>query len=518
MSNRGVRTRAAGLLILLAAATPRAAQDRAAQPPDRTHVVSCESGAVDVEIDRNPALRLVPLNQRPNHAFVPHEFTFEGTPFPVVRVYFTATMAEHRVWGAAEATLSIYVETAASLEEAREYRTRWWQLVGGTDESPDLMFSADNIRPCFNQDDPEAKCSFADISAVGPKLPLIQIGFSQITMGANATGSTETRLLLDFRAAAPRVAVTATCGYHEGGGACTAIDSGMYPRSSLACSWEPEAADFLCLEQRDSGPPAHRDFYLLSGRAAPVHDVVSLEQAAAVLARGSRARSVMVAGFGLVSWIDEIAMDAGTRAMLLGSARSFFLAVRSNDTIGPVLQVVPHPVLEPGEGARAPGSPSEEAWEYETVPLYRSRLVSQDRGLTVLEIVKTGREEEWEPAWYWIGIERAASTWSFDAVELAGSGTYESCGKYIFPASVTAIGKPARPFRVSVRIQPPMRSSLDSGDAYEWVAADQDPEIVECVRDGTMHWRGGRFETEISSRPCRAAETPQPLKIPGGSR
>jgi hypothetical protein len=71
--------------------------------------------------------------------------------------------------------------------------------------------------------------------AVDDATALLVLSFTRDLGGANASNWEHARLVLDFRAAEPRVGAAVTCGYNEGGGACTAFDSGTMARSDLSC-------------------------------------------------------------------------------------------------------------------------------------------------------------------------------------------------------------------------------------------------------------------------------------------
>jgi len=396
--------------------------------PEQNHSpFACVEGAVQLDIDKDPGLKFEELDGRPGF-FATHEFTFDGSVFGRVRVYLTATLSEEFVGRASEAKLAVYVETTASIDEASDRRSQWWQLVrvsgrdatGDESTSHSLVFDAERIANCFGIGREKSDCAFADVSlaASDENVPLIVIAFTQDLGGANANNWIDSRLLLDFRESPPRVAATADCAYNEGGGACTAIDSGMMPRSTLQCDWQAAISDFLCTEQGGG----HRDFYLLSDRVPPPRssEVASLEEAADVLARRGIGQTVTVWRLGPVAWIGQVTMDEQRSAMLLASRGSFYLVSRSNDGIGPILEVGPHALLDDTASAEAVGLPQGE-WTGDFAPHFRSRPIFGDGRLAVLQVVETSGWNAADPpsALYWIGIELGAEGFLFDAVRLA---------------------------------------------------------------------------------------------------
>ena len=185
------------LISLLCIGSPCMAQEQRHSP------FACVESAVEIDIDNDPALKFETLDERPR-LFATHEFIFDRSEFARVRVYLTATLPEEFVGRASEAKLAIYVETTASIDETRDQRSQWWQLVpapgrdatGYEKTSHALVFDARRIGSCFGFGQEQRECAFADVSlaASDENVPLIVVAFTQDLGGANANNWTEARL------------------------------------------------------------------------------------------------------------------------------------------------------------------------------------------------------------------------------------------------------------------------------------------------------------------------------------
>lgn len=470
-------------------------------------------------VDGHPRLKFEPLEHRPA-LFTGHQFFFKCAPFGLVRIHLTATVPEEGIGRESTAQLTIYAETATTAEDAAAGQSRWWRLVTRSrpngsyiDASHTLLFEARRLANCFGfENRPESQCAFADVSLASKdgNLPLIVIGFTQNLGGANARNWTDARLLLDFRSDPPKVAATLDCGYNEGGGACTALDSSMSPRSMLDCGWAPDVNDFLCTESTSEGHGSHRDFYLFANRLAPARrsEVASLEEAADVLAGKGKGQTVTVHRLGPVSFVDEIRIDARTSAMLLGGDGTFYLATRAAGKTGRILSVVPHGILDPASAPEAVELP-EARWTGDFASAFTSRTIFRARDLTVLQVVETKDASHL----YWIGIQPRDGGVTFDAVRLVGDGSYKGCGKVNVPPAVVSIGQIARPFRVQMRVQPMTVDDIFGEGDVEWPGESEGQEIDTCIRSTTVSWRSGAFTTEVDGRPCASPDKPHRVSV-----
>jgi hypothetical protein len=489
-----------------------------AQQPEQS-AFGCESGAVEVLVDGHPRLKFELLEHRPS-LFTGHQFIFKSAPLGLVRIYLTATVPEEGIGRESAARLTIYAETATTAEDAAAGKSRWWRLVARSrpdesyiDTSHTLLFEARRLANCFGfENRPEGKCAFADVSLASKdrNLPLLVIAFTQNLGGANARNWTDARLLLDFRSDPPKVAATLDCGYNEGGGACTALDSSMSPRSTLDCSWAADVNDLLCTESTSEGRGSHRDFYLFANRLAPARtsEVGSLEEAADVLAGKGKGQTVTVYKLGPVSFVEEIRIDARTSAMLLGGGGTFYLASRAAGKTGGILSVVPHRILDPAAAPEAVELP-QGRWTGDFASAFTSRTVFRARDLTVLQVVETKDASHL----YWIGIQTRDGRVTFDAMRLVGDGAYKGCGKVDVPPAVVSIGQTARPFRVQMRVQPMTVDNIFGDADVEWPDESEGQQIDTCIRNATVSWRSGAFTTQVDRGLCTSPDKPHRVTV-----
>ncbi len=459
--------------------------------------------AVEISINRKPPFHWEPV---PDKAFVgftgseTHSFIFSSQwPFSQVTFYLAATIGEESVGSTAE--LSIYAVSMSASPSGGGNVEKVWRLVredkpdkAGEHSGPSLRFDAKRVGECFRQRSTNGACSFADIEQAAPKddIPFFDVSFSEDLGGANASNTTTTHLLLDFRAATPTVAVTGECAYNEGGGACTAFDSAEMNRSDLACEWAPDRRDFVCREKSDTG---HRSFYLIGNGIAPVSgEDGSLADAVTKLSATAPDHGVTVRGIGEVRIITRMPLPNGSTDLLVGAPDKFYLASGHSDAR--LIRIGVHGLTnDTGHQPKAP----EEVSPPEPAPLdetpdekasYSVRTLYADRPLTVFQVVvKTTFNRL-----YWIGVENVRGRTVADAIELVGAAhSYKGCGVELIPETVARISRITRPFRAAVEVQPPTETSAEEDIAWEgnhFSDPDQQP-IINCTRDGTLVWRKG---------------------------
>ena len=111
----------------------------------------------------------------------------------------------------------------------------------------------------------------ADIFTPDPAIPLFQISYGSRSIGANAGGTYGHIFIFDLRSNPPAVAKQLECTHGEGGGACTAPDSGYGLRGSVSCEWSK--TDYLCNERDTLSTGwgerfSDASYFLLSGKDA----------------------------------------------------------------------------------------------------------------------------------------------------------------------------------------------------------------------------------------------------------
>jgi len=510
---------AAALLIFLWACHSVFGQEE----PLKHSVFGCSAGAVDVNLDKAPPLRFALLSNPPQGVEFGgerHKFVFrEAVPFHHVDIYLSATLPESRVGRASTAKLHVYVTTEASNEDYQKRIVHWWKLeptglVQNEQEegASSLTFDATRIGSCFGQ---KGDCSFAGVATAtsDPDVPLVAIKFSQNLGGANAENWTEATLLLDFRSSPPTVLATAECGYNEGGGACTAYDSGQMPRYELQCDWGGESKDFLCSQISSPAGEGHWDFFLLNDKPAPLRgdEVATLQDAVRQFRAKGTAAPVKVRGIGPVSWIDEINTNGHDKVIVLGSPVLFHFIPESSAGIGQPVDVRSRDVIGGPESSANPAIKAEGFdWTQELAAAFHSRQIYTDRDLTVLQVVRTTLPESQEL--FWLGIPRQTAD-KYDVVQLVGGGRYAGCAEFVEPENIASIGKIAKPFTAQVRIQPATRSAENDDQAYRWNGSDENPEISECILPGQIIWKDRQFVVTMDEFECASREQPKYIKV-----
>jgi hypothetical protein len=311
------------VLLLFAAGALRAQEEPYHSP------VGCSGHAVQLDVERNPQLKFIPLQGIPGEAISynrQHTFRFlYAGPFTFVTFHLAATIGEQPVGRAIPAKLGIYVE--AKQDGFPQSPAQFWQLVSTATQtrSPDrtserLVFASNRAAECLRNEDPQCEFAAPKLATPDPDIPLLDLSFMEDLGGANANNSQEAHILMDFRSSPPQVLVTADCAYNEGGGVCTAIDSGMAPRSDLQCEWVEDKNDFLCSEIRNPEGLAHRDYYLLSQAQPPLRngEVATFEEAVKWL-KLQPATTVKVRGVGAVAWVGELRVSPREKVIILGS-------------------------------------------------------------------------------------------------------------------------------------------------------------------------------------------------------
>ena len=510
-----IRTLAAALTLLLSSGTngstttPFVPRQNVSQGPEATPL-SCEPGAVSVDVSRSPGVRFERIEQ-PSGAFAnPREFTFAQGPIRRVRLFLSASLPEGGVGRGSEAKLEVLAQTSPSATDATAEVT-WWRLVQAPTASSlenaaeTLLLDAKTLAPCFNGD----PCRFADVDpASDSATALLILGFTRDLGGANANNWEHARLVLDFREGTPRVAVAADCAYNEGGGACTAFDSGQMPRSELSCPWDATASDFACTETSDE--LGHRDFQLLSGRSSGSREgeVASLEVAARRLADRPRGSVEIVTGLGRVRHVHDVRLGA-RHIMVLADHRQFDLIERTAAGIGAIHTIRPQPLVPPADSSDVVATAA--GWTNPANPLFRTGEIFRDAQMVVLRIVEASQYDTTAApsptAMYWLAIQLRGADLTSAALTVVDPGSYGGCGRQAVAEVITAVARIGRPFDAVVTVQPP--TSITPDEKLSWGSSYPDEKATDCRRPGRVRWRDGKFDVLISDRACRASQPPR---------
>lgn len=481
----------------------------------------CSNHSVQLDIERRPQLKFISLQGIPKEAIsYSPQHTFQvryAGPFTSITIHLAATIGEQLAGRGIPAKLGVYVETKK--DGFSQTPAQFWQLVStatttssGDRTSERLAFDSNRVSECLKSED--AACEFAAIKLAtpDPNLPLLDLSFLEDLGGANASNSQEAHLLLDFRSSPPQVLVTADCAYNEGGGACTAIDSGMAPRSDLQCDWVGDQRDFLCSEIRDPEGSAHRDFYLLSDTSAPLRtgEVATLEEAVKSL-RARQSSSIKVRGVGTVAWIGEVNRSGREKVIILGSpvldgGAQFYFIPESPQGLGLPVTISPHEFGEKGNPAS--GAVDAGDWAVDQAVSFTSRQIYADPNLSVLQVVAKSAANRL----YWIGVGKDSAL-AIDVVELAGGSKYANCGQSQVPASVLAVRNIARPFRAVLQVQPPTVTSEGDAEPISWSSGPDGEPGQDCQRTGELRWTGGRFQSTMQDAKCAQPEKPRYVQV-----
>jgi len=512
-----LNTRAASVSLLsLLCVVPVHSQDAG----NKHSFFGCAQNAVEVNVDTKPPLRITPLKGLPgNFRLLPDPLTFRFPalgPF-LVSIYLFATMPE--VGRGGTARLHIYAQATDSANDPQAKQEQWWEVepterVSLSDDrsSTSLAFDTSRIAGCF---EPEGECRFADVALAtpDPNVPLLVIKFGENLGGVNALNWTEASVLLDFRPTPPRVMATTDCAYNEGGGVCTAWDSGQTPRFGLQCDWAPGTDDFLCSQttQREG----YLDFFLQSDKPAPLHpgEVATLADAIHEFRSKGTASPEKVRGIGPVSWIDEVALNSGHKIIVLGSAGLFHLVAESKTSLGSSTQIAPHPlIVDPDEVRRPSERIAIPGWTLEQARSFRASQIYKEKDLTVLQVVESQSPDSRNL--YWLGLQDDGANPKFDAVELVGGWHYGSCGQSIVPENVVSVGTIAKPFSAQLRIQPSISfSEADETQEPEWTVLNGEERTANCVRLGSIAWVDGKFTSSMDNKECASAEQPKDIRV-----
>jgi len=508
------RTLAAALALLVSDGTRITTHEPFVPRQDATREpiaapLSCDPGAVSVDVSRPAGVRFERI-ERPSGPFLePREYTFTQGPIRRVRLFLSATLPEGGVGRSSEAKLEVVAQTSPSATDANQ-PVAWWRLAPASLSSLDnavetLLFDAKTLAPCFNGDD----CKFADVDpAADSATALLILGFTRDLGGANANNWEHARLVLDFREETPRVAVAVDCGYNEGGGACTAFDSGEMPRSELSCTWNATASDFACTETSDE--LGHRDFQLMSGRPGGSREgeVASLEVAARRLATRAPGSVEIVTGLGRVRHVHDVAVGAA-RIMVLAGGGGFYVVDRTANGIGTIRTIRPQPLVPSDESSDV--AAHIDGWTNPSDPVFRASEIFRDAQMVVLRIVEASQHDSTAAprphSMYWLAIQLRGAGLRSAAVTVVDPGSYGGCGRQVVPEVITAVGRIGRSFDAAVTVQP--RTTMDLEAELKWGSWMSSDDVVECRRPARVRWRDGKFDVRIDERACRAAQRPR---------
>jgi hypothetical protein len=461
---------------------------------------ACE-GAVDRNVERAPALRLVAVQRthsRTARVLARQTFTFAAGPFRAVTIVATTDASEeedrYRGESARFDLWAVTVDRPAARGAAA--RRRRWRLI-------------DERAPASYTDRFELRESKGQVQIVpaapGPTQPLVYVEAYQDLGGANANNWSTHQLLLDFSQAQPQAAVAAVCGYNEGGGACTAQDSGAMARSEVACDWDARARDLLCTERR----AGRRQRAFLRTVAWPdllADEVATLDDALAAL-RTLPGRPVVVRGLGPVSVVQAFTTPSGRALQLVHTLTGVLVVPAAGGA--PTWSRTTEIWRPPDASGAAP-------WTSEDAVQTRSRTLYARGLLTVIEM--TILEQGDPTAIAWIGVEDGPDGLTVDVKAIASEAmTYLRCGMSRGHESVVEIGPIEEPFAARLALQPAFHEGDDGQLA--WGPEEGEDAGPRCLQPVRLSWAPGTgFVADRVAIDCRDDVRPRYVRIDEAGR
>jgi hypothetical protein len=412
---------------------------------------------------------------------------------------------------------SFYIRTISAKQ------TQWWRLQEPPPEPTENLFLTLNpARPDIGDDTPVKILPAAESASV----PLYQLVWNRLEMGQWSVG-VEAHLLLDFRAAQPKVIAQLACNSITAFGACGVYDAQQQAQSNFVCTWDTAKSDFNCEGSFWGGGKRTSKswFELISNKdilfAVKPGDPNSLQKFAekAEADASWRGRQVQLPSFGNTSHLlrlplahDQVVHVFGTYGDLQPFSANFYFVILSK-TAPPQEGAIPvsFPLQEPDEAQQQTNLPvpsqngTTSADEIDPNSQVRTggslsfNVNSLFTGPST-HIYRLTAKEDASHAVYWLAIESPSPDGKalIRGVKLAGDGcSYESCGKYITePLAIAITMQEGEHFRAQLDVNPPYIS--DEGNERESQPG--------CPYLQTMEWNQKEWALEPPHSKCARAE------------
>ncbi|MEO8360715.1 MAG: hypothetical protein ABI672_11855 [Vicinamibacteria bacterium] len=485
-----------------------------AKPPI---VLACAPGAVEVELTSKSRFHFETAIHRAVSESVVYEETFPiaGSPFDSVSITITSLGPEGGTWGrGVQAPFRVWIRVGLP-KPSRTANTTFWELVA--DKAPENYWRA------WPSLDYTPSIREVELAAVAPdprSAPtLLELHYGADFGGVNASNWSESRVLMDFKGGTPRLLGSSVCAYNEGGGACTALDSGQLPRLTHSCSWVAEESDVRCTQSSTKlngfayEKSAHREFYLTKPqRPSRLPGEYETEAGAiAALINQPTEPGAMVRDTGWVSIVRDGRVPRKSGEILVGSQDAFFLVSSLGSRRPKILRAPPETT------SQAPEEP-QEWWTPETQWSFKARPLRATKTLEVVEIVATRMVLPVETRKVqWLGIERLGTGTIIDTIGIASDERhYAGCGTTAADQAIVALKSIRDPFLAMVRVQP-HNTEGSGGDTDDLLwGGDSHPAEPEqdCIRDGAIEWISGKgFQVSTAQGDCKTTEKPQFVRI-----
>jgi len=503
----------------------------------------CTDGAEFPSVDdQYRGVSLVSLEAAPKElpATKPHTFgPFAPDAMSVEFYQFLTGGAQPSI--ATETELHFYVHVLSPKE------SRWYELQargGQADKadapSPDAGDQSENP----DQTAKAAASEPADISTPDPAVPLFQVSYSSRWMGANAEGTFGQVMLLDLRTSPPVVAKHLECTWGEGGGVCTAPDSGYGARTSVSCEWNK--SDYVCNQRVKLSTGwgerfTDSSYFLLSGKDAyspPPEAVNAIEYIPDHIDRWKGdGQQFLVPGIGDT---DEIfALKQREHDLYLFAARGsssplkltfaggnsldarFFLAERPFTDRPPVavelqpstassLTPITYPEADQLREQAAKPAPPPVTTRAAGAPItYKTRKIYGKDSFFVLQVtVKEGDHH----VLYWIGLDQRSSPIIADLYRLATDALpYYHCNRFVQEEGAAAYHLvPGASFRAMIEVEP-LHITDEEGDFLDEVDGETQPPGKVCTKH--VAWDRNKGFVFSENPVCKAATAPRTISI-----
>ena len=450
----------------------------------------CRDGAAFVD-DKADTVSLAPLDAAPKDlpaAVKPRTFG----PFPPdgLSVEFYQFLT-----GGGEESMATETDLHLYLHVLTAKGKRWYELQphdptvskAASRAAPD----SDSNEPNPNQNKAESgkpSSDPADIFTPDPAIPLFQISYSAHWIGANAGGIYGHVMLLDLRSNPPRVASHLECTQGEGGGVCTAPDSGYGDHTSISCEWNK--SDYLCNQRVNLSTGwgerfTDASYFLFSGKEAYTPPPEAVKRIEWIPDRMDRRKPdgqrFLVPDLGDTDEIFSLkqrdhelylmAARGSSPALHLGLAEGnsfderFFLAehpftdrpaiaVELQPSTASTLVPITYPEADRmREKATKAGPPPVTSREGGAPITWKAKKIYGDDSFFVLQvIVKEGEVH----AIYWVGIDQRSSPIVADLYRLSTDALpYYQCNRFVQEESAAAYHlAPGAAFHATIEVEP----------------------------------------------------------------
>lgn len=264
---------------------------------------------------------------------------------------------------------------------------------------------------------------------------------------------------------------------------------------------------------------AHRDFFLLGDRQPALRDneVATIADAIAKLKSDPKAKTT-VRGIGLVRLTAQVRKSSRTTVFVLSAGEiagglRFFVVPETDGKLQAPVALVPRPAFSDKKSpeAQEQATAQKEAWTVDRDVALTSKVIYDDRRLTVLQIVSGTLDTQ--RAVYWFGLSKKDA--ADDVIVASGEDfpDYIGCGRFQTPASVVRVLRTDKPFKASVEVQPTTLATESDNQPITWDTDENGETAQNCLRRGEIRWSANGFVASLDDHPCSQFAEPRFVKI-----